>query len=90
MEVLPELERCLNAALVAEIPATIWHHARDIAIEFNDRPCYGKISAKIAFILQISNLLNLYPEQTSHGLTGLKARLMPLKGGISGGYFFFS
>jgi hypothetical protein len=37
-EVLPELERCLNAALAAEIATTIWHRARDIAIDFHDQP----------------------------------------------------
>jgi putative transposase len=41
---LAELERCLNAALAAEIPRNVWRHARDIAIDFHDRPYYGKAS----------------------------------------------
>ena len=41
---LPELEKRLNAALAAEIPPRVWRQARDIAIDFHDRPYYGKIS----------------------------------------------
>ena len=41
---LAELERCLNAALAAEIPRNLWRHARDIAIDFHDRAYYGKAS----------------------------------------------
>jgi putative transposase len=43
-EELPELERCLNAALAAEIPLRLWRRARDVAIDFHDRPYYGKAS----------------------------------------------
>ena len=39
---LPELERSLNAALVAEIPRQVWRRARDIALDLHDRPYYGK------------------------------------------------
>ncbi len=39
---LPELERRLNAALRAEIPRRIWRQARKVAIDFHDRPYYGK------------------------------------------------
>jgi putative transposase len=41
---LPELEKQLNAALAAEIPPSVWRQARDIAIDFHDRPYYGKTS----------------------------------------------
>lgn len=44
VEELPKLERCLNAALAAEIPSRVWRRARDIAIDFHDRPYYGKTS----------------------------------------------
>jgi IS4 transposase len=42
VEDLPELERQLNAALAEEIPPRVWRHARDVAIDFHDRPYYGK------------------------------------------------
>jgi Transposase DDE domain len=42
IEDLPELERHLNAALRAEIPPRVWRQARDVAIDFHDRPYYGK------------------------------------------------
>ena len=42
VEALPELERRLNAALRAEIPRRIWRQAREVAIDFHDRPYYGK------------------------------------------------
>jgi putative transposase len=42
VEGLPELERRLNAALTAEIPARVWHREQDIAIDLHDRPYYGK------------------------------------------------
>jgi putative transposase len=42
VEELPELERRLNAALHAEIPRRIWRQAREVAIDFHDRPYYGK------------------------------------------------
>ena len=41
-EILPELERSLNAALAAEIPPRVWRRARDIALDLHDRPYYGK------------------------------------------------
>jgi putative transposase len=36
------LEQHLNAALRAEVPRRVWRHARDVAIDFHDRPYYGK------------------------------------------------
>ncbi len=42
VEDLPELERRLNAALHAEIPHRVWRQAREVAIDFHDRPYYGK------------------------------------------------
>jgi putative transposase len=42
VEDLPKLERQLNAALRAEIPPRVWRQARDVAIDFHDRPYYGK------------------------------------------------
>ncbi len=42
VEDLPKLERHLNAALRAEIPPRVWRQARDVAIDFHDRPYYGK------------------------------------------------
>jgi hypothetical protein len=41
-EILPELERSLNAALLAEIPSRLWRRAQDIALDLHDRPYYGK------------------------------------------------
>ena len=38
---LPDLEQGVNAALAAEIPQSVWAHARDVAIDFHDRPYYG-------------------------------------------------
>ena len=42
VEDLPDLERGLNAALAAEIPPRVWHRAQDVAMDFHDRPYYGK------------------------------------------------
>jgi len=42
VEDLPELEQGLNAALRVEIPRRVWRQARDVAIDFHDRPYYGK------------------------------------------------
>ncbi len=42
VEDLPDLERRLNAALAHEIPARVRRQARDVAIDFHDRPYYGK------------------------------------------------
>lgn len=44
VETLPEWRDSLNAALAAQIPARVRRHARDIAIDFHDRPYYGKAS----------------------------------------------
>jgi hypothetical protein len=44
VEDLPELERRLNAALAERIPARVWRQARDVAMDFHDRPYYGKTS----------------------------------------------
>jgi len=42
VEDLPELEQRLNAALRAEVPRCVWRRAREVAIDFHDRPYYGK------------------------------------------------
>lgn len=42
VEDLPAIEQQLNQALEAEIPAHVWCAARDIAIDFHDRPYYGR------------------------------------------------
>lgn len=42
VEVLPELEQRLNAALGAEVPRRVLRQDRDVAIDYNDRPYYGK------------------------------------------------
>jgi hypothetical protein len=42
VEDLPELERGMNAALAAEIPVRVWKQPRDVALDFQDRPYYGK------------------------------------------------
>jgi putative transposase len=42
VEDLAELERRLNAALAAEVPPRVWRQAQDVAIDFQDRPYYGK------------------------------------------------
>ena len=44
VEDLPDLEQRLNAALRAEIPRRVWRQAREVAIDFHDRPYYGKQS----------------------------------------------
>lgn len=41
---LAELEAQINKALVKEIPPRIWRHPQDIAMDFHDRPYYGKTS----------------------------------------------
>ena len=42
VEGLPELERQLNAALAAQTPKRIYRAPQDVAIDFHDRPYYGK------------------------------------------------
>jgi len=42
VEEVPDLERRLNAALAAEVPPRVRRHAREIAIDYHDRPYYGK------------------------------------------------
>jgi putative transposase len=42
VEDLPDLERRLNTALGKRIPARVWRQPRDIALDFHDRPYYGK------------------------------------------------
>jgi putative transposase len=44
VEDLPELEQRLNAALAKEIPDRVWRQACDVALDFHDRPYYGKTS----------------------------------------------
>jgi len=42
VEELPELERRLNAALAAELPPRVRRRAQEVAIDYHDRPYYGK------------------------------------------------
>ncbi len=42
VEDLPDLEQRMNAALGKKVPARVWRQARDVAIDFHDRPYYGK------------------------------------------------
>jgi len=42
VEELPELEQQLNAALAAEVPAHVRWQAQEVAIDYHDRPYYGK------------------------------------------------
>jgi hypothetical protein len=42
VEELPELEPQLNAALAAEVPRRVPRHAQAVAIDYHDRPYYGK------------------------------------------------
>jgi hypothetical protein len=42
VEDLPTLERQLNAALAAQLPGRITRAPQDVAIDFHDRPYYGK------------------------------------------------
>ncbi len=42
VEDLPDLERRLNAALAAELTSRVRRHAREVAIDYHDRPYYGK------------------------------------------------
>lgn len=42
VEDLPTLERQLNAALAAQIPRRLMRAPQDVAMDFHDRPYYGK------------------------------------------------
>jgi hypothetical protein len=42
VEELPELEQQLNAALAAEVPRRVQRQAQEVAIDYHDRPYYGK------------------------------------------------
>lgn len=42
LEELPALEQQLNAALAAEVPRRVHRHAQEVAIDYHDRPYYGK------------------------------------------------
>jgi hypothetical protein len=42
VEELPELEARLNAALATEVPPRVRRHAQEVAIDYHDRPYYGK------------------------------------------------
>lgn len=46
IETLPELGRSLNDALAAQIPRRVFRRKCDIAIDFHDRPYYGKTPQK--------------------------------------------
>jgi hypothetical protein len=42
MEELPALEQQLNAALAAEVPHQVRRQSQEVAIDYHDRPYYGK------------------------------------------------
>jgi hypothetical protein len=42
VEELPELEQQLNAALAAEVPPHVRRQSQEMAIDYHDRPYYGK------------------------------------------------
>ena len=42
VEELPELEQHLNAALAAEVPSHVRRQVQEVAIDYHDRPYYGK------------------------------------------------
>lgn len=42
VEELPELEQQLNAAVAAEVPRRVHRQAQEVAIDYHDRPYYGK------------------------------------------------
>lgn len=42
VEELPELEQRLNAALAAEVPRRVRRQVQEVAIDYHDRPYYGK------------------------------------------------
>lgn len=42
VEELPALEQQLNAALAAAVPRRVRWHAQEVAIDYHDRPYYGK------------------------------------------------
>ena len=44
VEELAQLEEQLNKALVQKIPPRVWRRPQDIAMDFHDRPYYGKAS----------------------------------------------
>ncbi len=48
LEALPQLEQQLNRALSAEIPPRLLRKAQRIAIDFHDRPYYGKAAQETA------------------------------------------
>ena len=48
LEALPQLQQQLNQALSAEIPPRLLRKPQKIAIDFHDRPYYGKASQEQA------------------------------------------
>jgi hypothetical protein len=42
VEDLPHLAQCLNGALAAEIPERVKRRPCELAVDFHDRPYYGK------------------------------------------------
>ena len=44
VEELPQLEKQMNKALIENIPPRVWRQPRDVAMDFHDRPFYGKTS----------------------------------------------
>lgn len=42
VEQLPQLEAVLNQALIAKLPSRLWRRPQEVAMDFQDRPYYGK------------------------------------------------
>lgn len=42
VEELPQLETALNRALAAKLPPRLWRRGQEVAMDFHDRPYYGK------------------------------------------------
>jgi putative transposase len=42
VEELPQLETALNQALMAKLPPRLWRRGQEVAMDFHDRPYYGK------------------------------------------------
>lgn len=48
-DALAELERRVNATLVADIPAQVWTQTWDVAFDFHDEPFYGQTPELLAY-----------------------------------------
>jgi len=43
VEDLPDLKQWLDTALAADVPPRVRCHAQEVAIDYHDRPYYGKV-----------------------------------------------